>query len=174
MGVNVDRDYFSFTVAAMVLLAAIIILPGLASTLDTSRFYHLLLFFLAPMCVLGAEFLLKLVHSQEKILSFHFASCSLGTIFSISNRRCVRSNRKLQLLRTTQWVQNSPDTIVWSIWIHRHIQRVRRSMDVNKSRPRKQNSICRSPLYLFCFKKLRYARSNWNGRIVQCYNSGFK
>jgi len=39
--------------------------PGLANTMNMTRFYHILLFFLAPLCVLGAEFLVKLVSRRQ-------------------------------------------------------------------------------------------------------------
>jgi uncharacterized membrane protein len=71
-GIRFDKDYFILTVSAMVLLAAIIIVPGLGGTMNSTRFYHILLFFLAPLCVVGAEFLLKLFkqHSELLISSF--------------------------------------------------------------------------------------------------------
>jgi len=51
---NYDSTYTILTSLSIVLLAALLLVPGLASTLNMSRFYHILLFFLAPLCVLGA------------------------------------------------------------------------------------------------------------------------
>jgi uncharacterized membrane protein len=48
----------SFTIS---LLGALIIVPGLANTLGITRFYQTLLLILAPLCILGGEFLIKLV-----------------------------------------------------------------------------------------------------------------
>jgi len=49
----------------MALLAALILVPGLANTLNMTRFYHILLFFLAPLGALGVEFLIKLVFKRK-------------------------------------------------------------------------------------------------------------
>jgi uncharacterized membrane protein len=57
------KEYFFLVLVAMLFLGALIIVPGLASIMNMSRFYHVLLFFLAPLCIIGAEglvdFLLK-------------------------------------------------------------------------------------------------------------------
>jgi uncharacterized membrane protein len=57
--IKFEREYFIFTFAAFVFLLALIAVPGLANTLNMTRFYEILLFLLAPLCVLGAEFLVK-------------------------------------------------------------------------------------------------------------------
>jgi uncharacterized membrane protein len=66
--VRLGSEYFIFGLAAMGLLVALIVVPGLANTLNMTRFYHLLLFFLAPFCVLGVVTLLKLASQREKEL----------------------------------------------------------------------------------------------------------
>jgi len=50
---------------AMALLAMLILIPGLANTLSMTRFYHVLLFFLAPLCFFGAESLVKFVFRRK-------------------------------------------------------------------------------------------------------------
>lgn len=49
----------------MAFLAMVILVPGLANTLNMTRFYHILLFFLAPFCVVGAELIVKLLSKRE-------------------------------------------------------------------------------------------------------------
>ncbi|MFX1535500.1 MAG: DUF2206 domain-containing protein [Promethearchaeota archaeon] len=66
--VRFGSEYFIFGLAAMGLLGALIVVPGLADTLNMTRFYHVLLFFLAPFCVLGVATLLKSVSHREKEL----------------------------------------------------------------------------------------------------------
>ncbi|MFX1535218.1 MAG: DUF2206 domain-containing protein [Promethearchaeota archaeon] len=66
--VRLGSEYFIFGLAAMGLLGALIIVPGLASTLNMTRFYHILLFFLAPFCVLGIAILSKFASHREKEL----------------------------------------------------------------------------------------------------------
>ncbi|MEA2066093.1 MAG: DUF2206 domain-containing protein [Thermotogota bacterium] len=68
VNIKLEREHFAFTVVAAAFLAALILVPGLASTMNMTRYYHILLFFLAPLCVLGAEFLIKLVSKREKEL----------------------------------------------------------------------------------------------------------
>jgi uncharacterized membrane protein len=64
--VHFERDYFTFSFIAMAFLAALILVPGLANTMNMTRFYHIVLFFLAPLCVLGAEFLVGFVFKRKK------------------------------------------------------------------------------------------------------------
>lgn len=63
--VHSDRDFFIFSLIAMVFLALLILVPGLSKTLNMTRFYHVLLFFLAPSSVIGAELLVRLVFKQK-------------------------------------------------------------------------------------------------------------
>ncbi|MFX1536949.1 MAG: DUF2206 domain-containing protein, partial [Promethearchaeota archaeon] len=64
--IRLEKEYFILSLTAMAFLAALILVPGLANTLNMTRFYHILLFFLAPFCVVGAEFIVKLLSKQEK------------------------------------------------------------------------------------------------------------
>jgi uncharacterized membrane protein len=63
---SLEYEFFIFELIAMALLAMLIIVPGLANTLRMSRFYHILLFFLAPLCVIGAEFIVNLFLRRKK------------------------------------------------------------------------------------------------------------
>lgn len=53
--IKLEHDYKILTLLSMALLAALIIVPGLANTMNMTRFYHILLFFLAPLFAIGAE-----------------------------------------------------------------------------------------------------------------------
>lgn len=64
--IRIEKEYFIFSLTAMAFLAMLILVPGLANTLNMTRFYHILLFFLAPFCVIGAEFIVKLLSKREK------------------------------------------------------------------------------------------------------------
>ena len=66
--IHLERDYFVFSSMAMALLAALILVPGLAESFNMTRFYHILLFFLAPFCVVGAKVLVNLVSKREREL----------------------------------------------------------------------------------------------------------
>jgi len=56
-----DVEYFVLTTSSVGFLAALILVPGLAGTMNMTRFYHVLLFFLAPLCVLGAETIVGMI-----------------------------------------------------------------------------------------------------------------
>jgi uncharacterized membrane protein len=71
MKVHIEKEYLIFTVTAMVLLAMLIVVPGLANTFNMTRFYHILLFFLAPLCVVGAGLIVKLLSKREKKLAVY-------------------------------------------------------------------------------------------------------
>jgi uncharacterized membrane protein len=74
---NFNREHYILTCIAMGFLVMLILVPGLAETMNMTRFYHLLLFFLAPLCILGAEIIVKLIFKRRQQT---FASILLLTI----------------------------------------------------------------------------------------------
>jgi len=64
--IRIEEEYLLFSLTGMAFLAMLILVPGLAKTLNMTRFYHVLLFFLAPFCIVGAEFIVKLFSKREK------------------------------------------------------------------------------------------------------------
>jgi len=75
--VRLGLEYLIFGLAAMSLLGALIVVPGLANTLNMTRFYHILLFFLAPFCVLGAETLVNFLFKRKRELIVVLISISI-------------------------------------------------------------------------------------------------
>lgn len=65
---RIEREHLVFITIAVAFLVALVAVPGLADTLNMTRFYHILLFFLSPLCVVGAGFLVKSVFKREKEL----------------------------------------------------------------------------------------------------------
>lgn len=65
---HLEKEYYTLSLVAMAFLAALLLVPGLANTLNMTRFYHILLFFLAPFCIMGAEVIVKLGSNREKEL----------------------------------------------------------------------------------------------------------
>jgi uncharacterized membrane protein len=61
-------EYFVLTIMAMTLLAALVLVPGLAATMNMTRFYQVLLFFLAPLCILGIENFARLLFKRRVAL----------------------------------------------------------------------------------------------------------
>ncbi len=63
-----EKENLIFTSVAIVILFALLLVPGLADTLRMTRFYHILLFFLAPLSVVGAIFLTKEILKRKRAL----------------------------------------------------------------------------------------------------------
>ena len=63
---NFSRNFLMFVLIAAGWLLAIIVVPGFANILNASRFYQLLLFFLAPVFIVGVVFISKLVSKVFK------------------------------------------------------------------------------------------------------------
>jgi len=61
-----EIDYYLLVLASGVLLVALLVVPGLANTLNMTRFYQILLMFLAPLFGLGVYAILKPLHSHRK------------------------------------------------------------------------------------------------------------
>jgi len=59
-------EYFSIVLLNMAVLAACLIVPSFANTLNMIRFYHLVLFFLAPLLGVGGLGILRLVRQNLK------------------------------------------------------------------------------------------------------------
>jgi uncharacterized membrane protein len=67
--IHIEKEYFILSLTAMAFLAMLILIPGLANTLNMTRFYHILLFFLAPFCAMGVEFIVNFLSKREKELA---------------------------------------------------------------------------------------------------------
>jgi uncharacterized membrane protein len=60
-----EKDYSLFAFVSVVFLGALIVVPGLSSTMNMTRFYDVLLFILAPLLVLGVEVFVKLIPKHK-------------------------------------------------------------------------------------------------------------
>jgi len=60
-----ERDYTVFSLVAVAFLVLITIVPGLANTLSLTRFYHILLMFLAPFCIIGIWAFVQFIQKRE-------------------------------------------------------------------------------------------------------------
>lgn len=64
--IHFDKVYLALSFITMAFLAALILVPGLANTMNMTRFYHILLIFLAPLCVIGAGVLVRFVSKRRE------------------------------------------------------------------------------------------------------------
>ncbi len=95
---NFDREYTNFAIIAIAMLAALTIVPGLANTLDMTRFYHILLIFLAPFCIIGMWTLVKAASKYEKVLAV-----SLLVIIIIVPYFLFQTNFIYEVAQTESW-----------------------------------------------------------------------
>ena len=63
-----ERDYTIFSIVALFILVALVGVPGLANALNMTRFYHILLMFLAPFCIIGIWASCQFVFKRERKL----------------------------------------------------------------------------------------------------------
>jgi len=54
-GLKFTAEYIAFTAGSALLLAACIFLPGFSASMNATRFYHIALLLLTPLCILGGE-----------------------------------------------------------------------------------------------------------------------
>ncbi len=60
-----DRVSLAFIVIGISLLASLLIFPGLANTLNMTRFYHVLLIVLSPLAIIGVKFLSEKITKRK-------------------------------------------------------------------------------------------------------------
>lgn len=65
---DVNWDFFAVSLSGMILLAMVIVVPKFASTLNMTRFYHIILFAVAPLFALGAQTIAKYAVRRKKEL----------------------------------------------------------------------------------------------------------
>ena len=69
---NFDWEFAVFSSLGIVLLAMCVVVPGLASTLNMTRFYHIILFFVSPLFALGCKALIDLLGKRKKQIYVSF------------------------------------------------------------------------------------------------------
>jgi len=79
-GAHFEKEQYVLSTTVVILLVLLVLVPGLANTLGITRFYHVLLFFLAALCVLGAEFLTSLVFKQQHLQKIVASIFLLGVL----------------------------------------------------------------------------------------------
>ena len=79
-------EYIAFTWVSGLLLLACILLPSFSYTLNATRFYHITLFFLAPLCILGGEAIWLGIGSVYRKLKRGAQASSLSLIKAEDNQ----------------------------------------------------------------------------------------
>jgi len=71
-----ELEYVVMSTASLAIIFMCIFLPYFSTGLNMSRFYHLSLFLLAPLCVLGGEILFNWLWKLKNVLSPHLKDVS--------------------------------------------------------------------------------------------------
>lgn len=93
-----DRDYAVFSLVAMLFLAALTIVPGLANTLNMTRYYHILLMLLAPFCIVGIWAFVNFIAKKEKALAV-----SLLAVVILVPYFLFQTNYMYEVAKTDSW-----------------------------------------------------------------------
>jgi len=92
--IYLEKEYLFLVLVSMLFLGALIAVPGLASTMNMTRFYHILLFFIAPLCVIGAESVIEFSIKRKDILKTSvliiivlvpYFLCQTGFVYELTN-----------------------------------------------------------------------------------------
>jgi len=67
MKISLDKEFFMFILVAIAFLVLLILVPGLSLTMNMSRFFHILLFLIAPLSIIGADFLISLFKRSNRL-----------------------------------------------------------------------------------------------------------
>lgn len=70
--IRLEKDHFILCASGVVILGGLVVVPGLAGSLNITRFYHILLFFLAPLCVIASGVIAKFLFKKDKQLLSSF------------------------------------------------------------------------------------------------------
>jgi uncharacterized membrane protein len=134
IGFHFDMEYFLLNLFSVTFLAALILVPGLANTLNMTRFYHILLFFLAPLCVLGAKTIMNIVSRRKTemmvsilllVVLIPYFLFQTGFVYEVTGSdswSVPLSKHRMPVLRL---YGDSGYTDVWSIvgaqWLSKHV-----------------------------------------------------
>lgn len=78
-GLCFSQEYAAMCVASFAVLLMTILIPSFAAGLNETRFYHIALFFLAPLCITGGKFILSSA-ADLKAKAFSFNLKAKGTL----------------------------------------------------------------------------------------------
>ncbi|MCK4732578.1 MAG: DUF2206 domain-containing protein, partial [Methanophagales archaeon] len=124
------KEYVAFTVVSFVICFAAIAVPHFASSIATTRLYHITLFFLAPFCVIGGITVFRMVHrvvktswkNQREISSLKVLSLFLA-IFFLFNSGWIYEVAKdnptsIALNSTIDYPRFNNQEVLGAKWLH--------------------------------------------------------
>lgn len=81
---RVSMEFIGFAVAAMAILAACVLLPRVSNVINATRFFHLAIFALAPLVVLGATWVLRNLKITVLVLLVPYMLFNTGVVFELA------------------------------------------------------------------------------------------
>ena len=78
---KVSAEFMAFTITAIALIAACVILPRFSNIINASRFYHLALFLVSPLVVMGGLYIFRNLKLFAALLLIPYMLFTTGVIF---------------------------------------------------------------------------------------------
>jgi len=92
--IYLNKEYFFFVFTSMLFLGLLVLIPGLSEVMNMTRFYHVLLFFIAPLCVIGAKSIVEFLQKREDVFKISililivlvpYFLFQTGTVYELTN-----------------------------------------------------------------------------------------
>lgn len=78
---RVSAEYMAFTVTAVALIAACVVLPRFSNIINLTRFYHLALFLVAPLVIMGGLYVFRRLKVLTLVLLIPYMLFTTGVVF---------------------------------------------------------------------------------------------
>jgi len=92
--IYLNGEYFFLIFISMLFLGLLVLIPGLSYVMNMTRFYHVLLFFIAPLCVIGTKSIIEFLQKHEDmfktsililIVLVPYFLFQTGTVYELTN-----------------------------------------------------------------------------------------
>jgi len=88
---KVSVEYIGFAFSSVVLLAACILLPRLSNIINATRFYHIALFSLSPLAIIGMQVIFRNLKTAVVILLVPYILYSTGAVFELAKETKINN-----------------------------------------------------------------------------------
>jgi uncharacterized membrane protein len=120
---KISQEYLAFTVTAIVLIGACVILPRFSNIINATRFYHLALFLVSPLLIMGGLYIFRDLKKLTIILLIPYLLFTTGVIFEATQETDLSkinvpysialSNNRVNMIGT--YTENDLDARDWAI-----------------------------------------------------------
>ena len=78
---KISNEYLAFTITAIALIGACVVLPRFSNIINATRFYHLALFLVSPLLIMGGLYMFKRLKILVFVLLIPYMLFTTGVIF---------------------------------------------------------------------------------------------